>query len=272
MPITADYHVHSSFSFDVAQSMAQMVEAAVNKGLTHLCFTEHMDMDYQIAPDVFHSATPLDMAAYKKELDRLRRAYDGRIILMFGIELGMQMHLKEENSKFASGEDFDFVIASTHMVGGSDPYYFTAEDPRTDEQLYRQYFEEELKCIQSFDDFDVYGHLDYVLRYGREKDRNYSFTRYADLLVPMIDTLIAKGKGIELNTCGIRKGLREMNPCCELLKEYRSRGGEIITVGSDAHAAGEVAADFDLAEEMLRSCGLNAYCTFSQREPIFHKL
>lgn len=270
MPITADFHAHSVNSFDGHDSMESLVVAALERRLDCLCFTEHMDKDYQIAPDVFHSETPLDMDAYKKEIFRLQEKYAGRIDIGFGIEIGMQPHLKEENSSFVAGEAFDFVIASKHMVGGSDPYYFTPEDPRTDDQLYRQYFEEQLKCMESFDDFDVYGHLDYVVRYGRSKE--YAFDRYADLLIPMLDILITKGKGIELNTCAIRKGLREMNPCCRLLREYRNRGGEVITVGSDAHWAKDVAGDFAMAEEILRNCGFDAYCTFSLRQPIFHKL
>ena len=43
------------------------------------------------------------------------------------------------------------------------------------------------------------------------------------------------GKGIELNTGGFKYGLGHPNPCEDIIKRYKELGGEIITLGSDAH-------------------------------------
>lgn len=78
-------------------------------------------------------------------------------------------------------------------------------------------------------------HLDYVVRYAPKKDADYQPADYTDLLDMILKKLIENGKGIEINTAGLRYGLKEANPCCFILKRYRELGGEILTTGSDAH-------------------------------------
>lgn len=270
MPILADYHLHSSFSGDSEAPMEDMVRRAVSLGLTRLCFTEHMDLGHPVSASLPAGLFEVDTAAYRKTLFALREQYADRIRLLFGIELGMQPHMAAANAAYAAAWDFDFIIASTHFVGGIDPYDPVYFADKTDEEAYRAYFEEELKGIQSFSDFDVYGHIDYVIRYGRSRDRDYCYDKYADLFDRMLTLLLEKGKGIELNTGGLRKGLREPHPCVEFLKRYRRLGGEIITVGSDAHFTRDIAADFDRAAEFLQQCGFSRYCTFEKRLPSFH--
>ena len=111
-----------------------------------------------------------------------------------------------------------------------------------------------------------------MIRYGYSKDANYSYKKYQDLFEEMIEVILQKGKGFELNTAGIRKGLKQMHPSKEFLTRYRERGGEIITVGSDAHVATDIGAGFDLAAEYLKECGFKYYCSFEKRKPTFHKL
>ena len=272
MSVRADYHMHSHHSGDSQEAMDAMVAAAKAKGLTHMCITEHMDLEYPDTPDTPAGSFELNIKPYKEELFACREKYAKDITLGFGIEVGMQPHLTKENTQIVLSENFDFVIASSHLVMGLDPCFHEMPGGMTDEEMYRKYFEEELACIKAFENFDVYGHIDYVVRYGKEKDRNYSYDRYKELFEEMITVLLDKGKGIELNTAGIRKGLRNMHPCPEFLKRYRERGGEIITVGSDAHVAGDIGANFDLAAGMLSSCGFTHYCTFKNRVPQFHKL
>ena len=111
-----------------------------------------------------------------------------------------------------------------------------------------------------------------MIRYSRSRDENYSYEKYADLFDPILEAILEKGKGIELNTGGFRKGLKEFHPCNGVLKAYREKGGEIITVGSDAHRPQDMGSDFALAAEVLKECGFSYYCTFEKRKPAFHKL
>ena len=41
-----DFHVHSSFSADSEEPLELMILAGLNKHLTDLCFTEHIDFGH----------------------------------------------------------------------------------------------------------------------------------------------------------------------------------------------------------------------------------
>ena len=272
MPITSDFHLHSSFSGDSTAPMEDMIRSAIAKGFRSLCFTEHMDMDYPISENTPEGIFTVQTDSYLYELAKLKEAYSDKIKVLFGIELGVQPHLMRELARYARSYEFDFIIASTHVVQKEDTYYPSFYENRTDEEAYRMYFEELLVCLKAFSNFDVFGHIDYVIRYGTYRDRDYSYDKYADLFEKIIDRLLDMEKGIEINTGGLRKGLREAHPCNAFLRRYREKGGEIITVGSDAHTPEDLGADFDKAARILTDCGFRYYTTFDQRVPSFHKL
>ncbi|MDO4293246.1 MAG: histidinol-phosphatase HisJ family protein [Eubacteriales bacterium] len=272
MPIRADYHMHSSFSGDSQAPMEDMIRQAICLGLSEICFTEHMDMDFPVSEECPAGMFELDADAYRAALLCLREQYRDRIKVRFGVELGLQPDISRRIAAFAAAYDFDFIIGSTHVVRHLDPAYPSYYEGRTTEEGYRAYFEEILASVRSFSDFDVYGHIDYVIRYSRERDANYRYEQYADIFGQIIDALLEKGKGIEINTAGLRKGLREQHPCTGFLKEYRRRGGEIVTVGSDAHRPADIALPFARAEAVLKECGFTHYCTFEKRRPLFHRL
>ncbi|MFR8354035.1 MAG: hypothetical protein ACLVB1_16575 [Blautia obeum] len=59
---------------------------------------------------------------------------------------------------------------------------------------------------------DAYGHIDYIVRYGPNQNKYYTYERYQDILDEILRTVIARGRGIELNT-GVSLRPREPNPC-----------------------------------------------------------
>ncbi|MCD7709271.1 MAG: histidinol-phosphatase HisJ family protein, partial [Clostridiales bacterium] len=161
------------------------------------------------------------------------------------------------------------IIGSSHVVNGVDPYYPAYYEGKSEEAAYREYFESILENLRDFTDFDVYGHIDYVVRYGPNRNRFYSYEKYADVIDEILRTLIGMGKGIELNTAGFAYGLGHPNPTEEILARYRELGGEIITIGSDAHAPGRVAYDFAKVPGMLREAGFKYFTVFEQRKAVF---
>lgn len=272
MRILADYHIHSFFSGDAKAPMAAMIEKSIALGLGEICFTEHMDMDYLYAGEAEQGMFELDTEAYLLELQRCREKYGERIGIRFGVELGLQPHITEELRRYVGSYEFDFVIGSSHLCGRKDPYYASFYEGRTEEEAYREYFSSILENLRAFQDFDVYGHLDYVVRYGPYKDDRYSYGKYRDILDPILHSLIENGKGIEVNTGAIPHGLRELNPCTDILKRYHELGGEVITAGSDAHGPERIAEGFHRAAEILRDCGFRYYTVFKNRRPEFIRL
>lgn len=272
MAVTADYHLHSSHSGDSDAPMETMIQSAVSRGLTHICFTEHMDLAYPVSPETPAGYFEVDTDSYLTQLIRLREKYAPQIRVAFGVELGLQSGIAGQIEAYAGSHAFDFIIGSSHAVNGKDPYYPSFYEGRRKEDAYREYFQSIIDNVEAFSDYDVYGHLDYVVRYGPGKDRAYSYAKYRDLFDRMLRLLLERGKGIELNTAGLRAGLRDVNPCRDVLARYRQLGGELITVGSDAHRPEDVAADFIRAEEILTACGFRYYAVFQNRMPVYRKL
>lgn len=272
MPITADYHLHSSFSGDSDTPMEEMVLQGIRMGLTQMCFTEHQDFDYPVSDGTPAGTFDVNPDSYLYEFLNCREKYADKITLAFGIELGLQPYLSKKNAALAKAHEYDFIIASSHLCNGKDPYYSAFYEGRRQEEAYREYFESILDNLKSFSNFDVYGHLDYVVRYGPQKDDGYTYEQYRDILDKILEKLIQDGKGIELNTGGLTSGLREANPCTAILRRYKELGGEIITVGSDAHKPERIAAYFERAAAMLTDCGFRYYSTFERRSVSFHKI
>lgn len=272
MPVRADYHLHSSFSGDSEASMEEMVLKGIGLNLAHMCFTEHMDFDYPVSKDCPADTFILNPDSYLYDLIKYKERYQDQIAVHFGVELGLQPHLFEKNAQLIREYDWDFVIGSSHVVNGKDPYYPDFFEDRSEESAFLEYFESVLANIQKYKNFDVYGHLDYIVRYAPNKSANYSYAKYADIIDEILKILIENEKGIELNTAGFSKGLSEPNPCTDIIRRYRELGGEIITVGSDAHRLEDIAAHFDKATDILLACGFKYYTIFQFRIPEYIRL
>ena len=93
-----------------------------------------------------------------------------------------------------------------------------------------------------------------------------------DIIDEILKLLIARGKALECNTAGYKYGLGHLHPHEEILRRYRELGGEIITVGADAHSPDKIAFAFDNAAAVLKDCGFRYYTIFKGRKPEFIRL
>lgn len=264
----ADVHMHSTFSSDSQSSPEEMILGSIDKGLEMICFTDHFDKDNTDwgAEDIF------DPEEYFRVLVPLQEKYRGQIEVRIGVEIGMQPYLAAFYEEFVNKYPFDFVIGSAHSIQKSDIAFGKLLKMYSDEELYRLTLEEILEDVRGHDSFDVLGHLDYVVRYGKDKEKKYSYEKYADVIDEILRILISKGKGLELNMSGLKYGLPFAHPHPDVLKRYRSLGGEIITVGADGHRPEHIAYDFHKAENILKACGFEYYTEFRGRKPEFKRL
>ena len=276
--IQADMHMHTWFSTDSEACPRDMADEAVRKGLKTICFTDHFDKD-----DLEWGEEGIfDVDAYFVEMQKLQEEYAGKLNIRIGIELGLRTYLKDYYEELTKKYPFDFVIGSVHNV----PYKKDAEgnilytDPaaeklftdRTDKEAYRLMMETTLENVRTSDCFQSLGHLDYVVRYGKSREKEYSYTDYADIIDEILKLLIEKEKGLEVNSAGLKYGLPFAHPHPDVLKRYRELGGEIITIGADAHKPEHIAYDFAKAEEILKSCGFKYYTEFFEQKPVFKQL
>ncbi len=270
--ISYDLHTHTNLSTDGVDEMSAMLEGAAKAGLKGICFTEHYDYDNTF--DEGEDAFIVDIDAYLEKYNSLKSTAEKLgIEALFGIEMGLQTYLAEDYHNLLSRYPFDFVIGSSHMARRMDPAlpgYFNSFDNAHDAVM--AYFDAEVANAMCHSDFDVYGHLDYVWRYIPGERPVFDYNEYADSLDRLLNTLIKKGKGIELNTAGFRKGMDGPNPDISIIKRYLELGGELITIGSDAHNTADIAADFDKAENILKDLGVTKYAIFRQRKAEYVEL
>ncbi|NLZ82926.1 MAG: histidinol-phosphatase HisJ family protein [Clostridiales bacterium] len=272
-----DYHIHSEFSSDSKAPMEQTIEEAISKGLERICFTDHMDLYYPKIEGEYNFT--FDLEDYIHKLETLKIEYIDKIKIMTGIELGLQPHLKNELYSLSQSKSFDYIIGSTHVIDNMDPYYPDYWMDKTVKEGIKRYYEIILNnCHEMAECFDVYGHIDYIIRYIPKhmkenlQQKEYSYESFSDLIDEILKTIISKGKGIEINTSGFKYGLGRPHPEQGILERYYEFGGKIITIGSDSHISEHVGYDFAKAEAILKEIGFNYYTVFIGRKPTFVKL
>ena len=271
MSILTDFHTHTSFSGDCNTPMEDMIKKAISLGMSHLCFTEHFDPDYPVREGESLDFN-LNIPQYRETFLFYKEKYEKQITLLWGVELGLQTHIFPMLRDCVRNHPFDFVIASSHLCNGGDPYYPDFFKGRSEEAVYEEYFTGILDNVKAFQDYNIYGHLDYIVRYGPNKDALYSYEKYRDIYDAILKTMIQSGKGIELNTGGVKYGLKDLHPTHDVLRRYKELGGEIITIGSDAHTPDHLLNHFSRAKEVLKNCGFNYYTIFQERKPQFIRL
>ncbi len=243
MPIVTDSHMHTIFSADARDAMPEMCRAAIAKGLTHICFTDHVDFN-----PTEESCGLFDYDRYTAAIDRAQAEFEGRIHILKGIEFG-EPHIYVKEYEELLRKEFDLIMASVHFVRMDIGLHWFEDDALlreyTRQNLYRRYYEELLQVVK-LGGFDVLAHFDNPKRYLPVSDQE------TELIDEIMHELVSRDLVIEVNTSPLRKGCHECAPGSRILKQYTGAGGERVTVGSDAHSTQEIAAGFDYAEQLVR--------------------
>ncbi len=259
-----DFHMHSRVSFDGHDSGEVLARAAAAAGLKEICFTDHIDYDpLGTMPDM-----AFDTAAYNAEYDALE-------ISGLKIRRGMEFGLARDNAaqfrEDLKRRHFDFVLGSIHFVDDLDVYFEPFWQDKTVFQAERRYLEETLACVQVHDGFDVLAHLTYIAKTrSHHAPRPVPYAEHRELIDEILRVVAAKGKGLEMNTSGVDR-CGGFLPTKDYFQRFKELGGEIVTVGSDAHTADRVGQYSYQACEIFKDV-FGYVCTFEDRNPIFHKL
>ena len=95
------------------------------------------------------------------------------------------------------------------------------------------------------------GHLDYIVRYANFEDSAFYYNDYTTLLDELFKYIISKEMSFEINTSTYLKQPLDK----KLLIRYKELGGELITLGSDAHAPDRIAKNFKIYADIIKDCG-----------------
>lgn len=259
-----DYHNHTDVSHDGRVKIDIMIESAIEKGLSQIAITDHYDPEY-VEPEL---DTEPDLDYYFDELKRVEEKYANRITVIKGIEVGLQHHILPEVAAAVAAHPYDFVIGSFHCAEGFALYRPEYYGDRSGKDVYRGFYHYCLKVLEGFSDFDVMGHVNIIERYAIQELP--PFDCYRDIIEDIFKLLIERGNGIELNMSSIRYGMGERyTPSKEMLELYKALGGEVITIGSDAHKSQDVGSDIKVGEDLLKSIGCKYRTLFKERKPQF---
>jgi histidinol-phosphatase (PHP family) len=261
-----DMHNHTLYSDDSNTLMANMIEAGIQQGLKGMAITDHYDPDY---PTPEFQFTP-DFPAYHKEMEQVKDTYKDKIEVLLGVEIGIQHgDTLEKCREVANGYTYDFILGSFHCAHGKDLYVDYFSDWSI-EEAYHGFYQYMLDCLNQYQDFDVLAHFNIIDRYT---SRVPSYRPYMEEIEAILRVLVDRNKGIEINTSSFRYNLGDLTtPSKDILMLYKQLGGEIITLGSDAHSPRHVGYKLDWAKEFAEACGFRYYSHFKNRKPLYEKL
>ena len=281
----ADYHVHTYYSDDSEYPMEEVVKDAISLGLNEICFTDHVDygikrdwddpsgMLYRRGGPGEPERMPLANVDYPRcaaEIEALRSKYRDRLTIKMGMEFGMQTHTIPLYEKLFSSYPFDFIILSVHQVEDKEFWTQDFQRGRTQEEYNLRYYEEMLALVQRYHHYSVLGHMDLISRY--DNAGTFPFEKIRPIVTEILKTVIADGKGIEINTSSHRYGLQNLTPSADILRLYRELGGRILTIGSDSHRKEHLGTYILDTMEEAKKLGFEESYTFDQMRPIPHKM
>lgn len=275
-----DCHTHTQFSVDSEADLGMCAERADRLGLAAYAVTDHCECNSWYPAEHYSDDDDMhDSYRYKDcfldsvaAVTALKEKYNGKLNLICGVEMGQPQAAPEAAAFINADERVDFIIGSLHQIRGEkDFYYIDYMDLGTDKiyDLLERYFTE-LNEMCRTNSFDVLGHLTYCLRYMKQRHGiEPDISRFDDIIADSFRTLAQNGKGIEINTSGLRQGFGETFPNLRYTKLFREMGGEIISVGSDAHTAEDIGKNVRDGIEIAKAAGFTRIAYFKKRQPQF---
>jgi histidinol-phosphatase (PHP family) len=267
-----DDHVHSQFSWDAADraSMEAACARAVDLGLPSVAFTEHLDLTpWYVPPEALHMfpregaryldetstfhAPAIDFAAYFESIDRCRVAFPSLRILT-GLEIGEPHWFPAEVAQLVGSGRFERILGSLHSVRvkgqprAIDEWFHTEGlNGATEAAAIRGYLAEVVAMVEADDHFEVFAHIDYLLRQidkvGRQHDPRRFEAEYRETLA----VLARSGRALEINT------RLPLDPL--IVRWWYEVGGPAVSFGSDAHTEARVGYGFADSAAVAEAAG-----------------
>ena len=259
-----DCHNHSNCSPDGNDSVLEMRSRAEELGLWAHTLTDHCEC--QKFSSRYRSRVEQAWETMALELPQGAKCRYYR-----GIELGQPNQDPQAAHEALEGREYDFVIGSIHNIRGYEDFFFldySTVAPDFIDQLLTTYWEEEQEIIE-WGRFDSLGHLTYPLRYIEgEHGIPVDLKKHQEAIDQVFTALIQKGKALEVNTSGLGQKIGRPLPDLPLLRRYRELGGQLVTLGSDAHSVTDLGKGIEEGMDLLREAGFRYFALYERRKPI----
>ena len=255
----ADYHMHTPLCRHAFGEPTEYAARAVEVGIEEIGFSDHSPMSRDGFDDWRMRREQL--GEYVAAVEKARREHPNlRIKLALEVDFlpGHESWIRE----LAAAHPWDYLIGSVHYVAGTwdidNPHKLAQWRGRDPYEIWSAYCERLILAAESCL-FDIIGHADLAKKFAIYPERNC-----LPLFRRFLEAARAAGTAIELNTAGLRKDCHEIYPSPAILAVAHELGVP-ITFGSDAHAPGEVGADFEAAVALAREAGYTHTLRFSRR-------
>lgn len=259
-------HTHTKNSVDCNVTADEMCQSAISSGFSGLAFCDHCHGGSFITHSTYDVLT-----SSIKDARLMAEKYGNQLQVFAGAEFDEVLWSFDYIQRLIDRFDLDIVLASVHRVRNApDANFisrvdFTAYSQALLREHIRQYFLEVLETAEKCD-FDALAHLTLILRYVCGKYKiSIDLAEFMPIIDKILKTLISREKALELNTSEV--GNIGLMPDIEILKRYRSFGGELVTIGTDAHLTKNISHGFFEAIQALKDCGFNSYYYYKGRKP-----
>lgn len=239
-----DCHMHTEFSSDSKMKIEDVIEKGNQLNIGTI-ITEHMDYNYP-KKDLFK----VDCSEFFNRYSKYRSDN-----LLLGIEIGLSHTIVDKNNIISNSYPFDFILGSIHSINDIDIFINSKNTTLSKQEYLSEYFEEMIKDISEFDNFDSLSHIDYPCRYLKYADNEIYLSEFSGYLDKIFSILLKKNKVIEVNTrrLGDEKAIKSLIP---IYKRYKDLGGKYVTIGSDAHSKEGIGLHIDAAKYIIKEADL----------------
>ena len=274
-----DYHVHPDYSIDARGSMRDYAQKALEKGLSEICFTTHLDL----VPERMHldgyvrvngelwSVKDEWIPLYLQEIHDMKHMYRGKgLEILAGVEMDYHPDVVSDIESILNRYTFDYVLGAVHSLDGYS--IAVPEDCRafcrgkTPQEVCRQYFLLVAEAVET-ELFDAMAHLDLYKRFSYSLYGPQLDDAHLPVWERVLEAFASSSVGVEINTGNWRKGLSQPSPSADQLADLVRNGLECVTVGSDAHLPALIGKDIQRALDFAQAAGCASVQRFRKRKP-----
>lgn len=262
MHYLTDYHIHTRRCGHAAGEMEEYIEAAIQRGLREIGFSDHLPLVTHRDPELTMGEE--ELPRYVEDVLRLQDKYRSVLPIKLGVEADFIPGYEEQTLRLLEPYDWDYVIGSVHIISEwefDDPRRIGEWDDRDVDDVYRCYFDLLRRSAES-GLFDIIAHPDLVKKFGHrpQADLREEIERTAE-------TFRKAGVTVEINTSGLRKPVGEMYPAYSIVEVLQQHAVPWV-IGSDAHRPEEVGQDFNRAVAWATQAGCRETMVFAGRRVV----
>ncbi|MDD4223573.1 MAG: histidinol-phosphatase HisJ family protein [Candidatus Cloacimonetes bacterium] len=222
-----DYHLHTEYSYDSKLKALDLINKAIELKYDQIAITEHLDLyPYELSRFGLPS-----FSRYLRQVRSLQEQFaSSPLRIICGVEIGDFQRVKAFADEFLAELEFELRLGAVHFL--TDHTNVAVPLRRALSKAdHEDYYRQNLALVSNCD-IQVLAHLGVHKRYlTRQPDEQHCLGLLRDIFQAMIDRRIA----LEINFSALRKPYARVLPDLWQIELYRSLGGKLFSIGSDAH-------------------------------------